>query len=109
MDQVTLLTSLTRATPCPECRETRLEFLYRCDLQYGACLYTAHCRACEMSFEIVTGADPATLEGIPDVVEPCPHCGTRQRKIRLHCELESRRCVVVLACAFCHTERAVKR
>ena len=101
MDRLTYLTSLTRQTPCPECGRKRLEFLLRCDLEYGACLTTAHCRECDMSFEIVAtpgNPDPAALKG---AVDPCPRCDGRERRASLHCELETRACVYTLECATC--------
>ncbi len=102
MDRVTDLTMLTRKTPCPGCGERRLEFLLRCDLEYGACLYTAHCRGCNVSLELVAGGDAAPArEQLQDAVEPCPTCGGTQRTSALHCELTTHACVYTLACTTC--------
>ncbi|MGH7162608.1 MAG: hypothetical protein ACREID_03915 [Planctomycetota bacterium] len=101
MDRVTLLTSLTRQTACPDCGAKRLEFLLRCDLEYGGCLYTAHCRACGMNFEIAAGSGEPAAEDLRGVAAPCPQCGETDRTATLHCELETRACVYTLACARC--------
>jgi len=101
MDRVTDLTALTRRTPCPACGQRRLEFLLRCDLDLGACLYTAHCRACDVSLEIVTaGAEPTRGE-LKAAVEPCPTCGGTDRTPALHCEISTHACVYTLACTAC--------
>lgn len=103
MDRSTLLAALARKTPCPSCGQRRLEFLLRCDLAFGACLYTAHCRACNDSFEIAASAIPPDAAVLEDAVEPCPGCGGRQRRAALHCTLETHACAYTLECVTCVT------
>ena len=106
MDQATFYAALTRETACPACDERRLEFLLRCDLEFGACLHTAHCRACDESFEIVTGGPAPPAAGVyEDAVEPCPTCGGHRRRATLHCSLETHACVYTLDCPVCASER----
>jgi transcription elongation factor Elf1 len=101
MDKIGDITTLTRKTPCPDCGDKRLEFLLRCDLNYGACLYTAHCPGCDTSFEIVTGDAEPDLAALGAAVVPCPVCGKTERIATLHCELSSKSCVYTLECATC--------
>jgi transcription elongation factor Elf1 len=101
MDRATLLAALTRNTPCPSCGQRRLEFLLRCDLQFGACLCTAHCRACNDSFEIAAGAVPPDADVLQDAVDPCPGCGGRRRRAALHCSLDTHACAYTLECVAC--------
>ena len=100
MDHATALASLTRTTACPKCGFPKLEFLLRCDLEPGACHYTAHCRGCDMSFELVAGPRAPDRDALLDAVEPCARCG-RERVLRLHCELESCTCVLDPVCDHC--------
>ena len=84
MDVSTMLKTLARETPCPGCGAQRLEFLLRCDLDYGACLYTAHCRACEKTFEIVAGgARRPSEEILSEAVEPGAQCGSTKRVMHI--------------------------
>ncbi len=109
MDVSTMLKTLARETPCPGCGAQRLEFLLRCDLDYGACLYTAHCRACEKTFEIVAGgARRPSEEILSEAVEPCAQCGSTERVMHMHCELETRSCVLTLECPACGTDVPVR-
>jgi len=101
MDRIGDLTMLASKTPCPDCGRLKLDFSLRCDLSYGACLYSASCPACGAAFEIVTAdaaPDDATLA---DRVAPCEKCGGTMRTASLHCEISTRSCVYTLECASC--------
>lgn len=101
MDRATDFAQLAAGTPCPDCGVNALEFVLRCDLEYHACLYTAHCRSCGMSFEIVTGTgEPDPLQ-LAAAVDPCEKCGSRERLASLHCEVATRTCVYTLRCPDC--------
>jgi transcription elongation factor Elf1 len=101
MDRIGDLTTLARKTPCPECGNPNLDFTLRCDLSYGACLYSANCTSCGASLEIVTGESAPDGKVLTDSVAPCPKCGDTSRIATLHCEISSRSCVYTLECATC--------
>lgn len=103
MDRATLLAALTRKMPCPSCGRQRLEILLRCDLQFGAYVCTAHCRACNGAFEIATGAVPPTAAMLEEAVDPCRRCGGRQRRATLHCEIGPNASAYMLECITCVT------
>jgi transcription elongation factor Elf1 len=103
VDRAKLLAELAQKTPCPSCGQRRLEVLLRCDLQFGAYVCTAHCRACNGAFEIATGAVAPTAAMLEEAVDPCPRCGGRQRRATLHCEIEPHVCAYTLECVSCVT------
>jgi hypothetical protein len=101
MDKIGDLTTLARKTPCPECGSLKLDFALRCDLSYGACLYSASCASCGAFFEIVTADTAPDDAALASTVAPCVKCGGTMRTASLHCEISSRSCVYTLECATC--------
>ena len=101
MDRIGDLTTLARKTPCPECGDLNLDFSLRCDLSYGACLYSAKCSSCGAILEIVTAEATPEDSTLIGSVAPCKKCGGTTRKASLHCEISSRSCVYKLECATC--------
>ena len=108
MDVATTMATLTRTTACPACGANRLEFLLRCDLgSDGSCLYTAHCRDCEDTFEIVTTRPnrDRDLHRLRRAVRPCPVCGCVERDVAMSCDVTTHQCVLVLQCTVCGRAR----
>ncbi len=101
MDKISDFTTLARKTPCPECGRMKLDFALRCDLSFGACLYSANCAACGGVFEIVTADEAPDDATLAARVAPCAKCGGTIRTASLHCEISSRSCVYTLECADC--------
>jgi hypothetical protein len=95
------LTTLARRTPCPNCGTSKLDFTLRCDLSYGACLYSASCESCGAHFEIITAESAPDVAELTDTVAPCGTCGGTMRTASLHCEISSRSCVYRLECSTC--------
>jgi hypothetical protein len=101
MDKISDLSTLATKTPCPGCGSLKLEFALRCDLSYGACLYSASCAACGAFFEVVTADSAPDDDALARSVAPCGKCGGTMRTASLHCEISSRSCVYTLECAAC--------
>jgi hypothetical protein len=106
------LGTLAANTTCPACNRKHLEFVLRCDLDHGACIYTARCssEACGLSFEIVLSDTPQEVRAIAEKIGPCRLCGSRDRTARLHCSDATMSCAYRLDCSFClDTARASLR
>ena len=101
MDTIGDFASLARRTPCPSCRSLTLDFALRCDLAFGACLYSASCTTCGELFEILTAQQGSDLTEISGAAAPCETCGGTARTATLHCELTSRSCAYTLECSEC--------
>ncbi|MCI0587067.1 MAG: hypothetical protein L0323_09535 [Planctomycetes bacterium] len=99
MDEVA---ALLRETACPACGLEDLEFVLRCDLGFGACLWTARCTTFGMLFEMVS-ADEALPEEFsgPRESGACPGCGGTAFEPRIVCRLATRQCVYLLECVNC--------
>lgn len=98
------LSTLARTTACPACDHKDLEFVLRCDLSYGACLHTARCGACGLSFEILTADANSDVSALLAEVGPCPDCGRADRVASLHCSLSTQSCVYKVECPDCRAE-----
>jgi hypothetical protein len=101
MSRIRDIATLASKTPCPGCGSLKLDFALRCDLNFGACLYSANCASCGATFEIVTAEAAPDEAALTRTVLPCAKCGGTLRTASLHCEIASRSCVYTLECATC--------
>ena len=101
IDRTTHLSALASSSACPHCAHDQLEFVLRCDLGYGPCLYTARCASCNSSFEIVLSEAELAPDDLRDAIGPCPECGNADRTATLHCSERTHACVYHVSCALC--------
>lgn len=85
---------------CPFCRRHGLEFALRCDLRHG-CLFTALCKGCFASFDIVVSESEIGEDDLEEKAGPCPACGGARRVATLSCSGWTHACVYRLECPAC--------
>lgn len=105
MDTLTEVQRRLQRVGCPQCFNTRLDLVLRCDLGQGECIYTAKCLHCGNVFEVNTKSK--TVEELePELQDKmktsgCPQCGGHELQVNFRCDLASQDCFHVLTCQTC--------
>ncbi len=86
---------------CPVCNHDGLEFVLRCDLGQGPCLFAARCDRCAVDFEIVVSATELSPTALIQAVGPCDKCGQRRQIATLSCSERSLACMYHVRCPSC--------
>jgi DNA-directed RNA polymerase subunit RPC12/RpoP len=105
MDRVTEVQLKLQKVGCPQCFNTRLDLVLRCDLGQDGCIYTAKCLHCGSVFEVNTKSK--TVGELEPELEKkmresgCPKCGGHDLQVDFRCDLASQNCFHVLTCETC--------
>ena len=95
------LSGAASRTRCPYCEHRGLEFILRCDLGFGPCLFTARCGQCNTSLEVVVSESELDPVEVAESAGCCPECGDPRRVASLECSEMTHACVYQVECRAC--------